>query len=232
MPRRWHFEPVHDEPQLAAPEEEAVPVPRSAASLVCTDDGTLVLFGGEAGMEVSRAERGMGDVWMLGAPLGGWAECSCPAARWEAWQCGTVALEDVPTPRSNHAAVACGEQLGCRPPTAHRWRRDAGSWAVRPRRAVHCPGRSVSAAGGRGCASRACNLPSAAALPYAADGIRLARRAQSIQNARAVRHRHPAMPRVRRGRDRVQGAAAAAVLLASPAAAQQTMRPGGRIEYG
>ena len=61
------------------PAVAAVPAPRSAASLVQTDDGQLILFGGEAGMEVARAERGLGDVWRLGAPHGGWAACSNPS---------------------------------------------------------------------------------------------------------------------------------------------------------
>ena len=43
---------------------------------------------------------------------GGWVADSCPAARWEGpWECGATANEAVPTPRSNHAAAACGEHM-------------------------------------------------------------------------------------------------------------------------
>ena len=84
---------------------------RSAATLCTTDDGVLILFGGEASFDVPRAERGKGDVWALLPPPGGWSPCSAPEPQWELWECGATANEDVPTSRSNHAAVACGEHL-------------------------------------------------------------------------------------------------------------------------
>jgi len=89
------------------------PAVRSAATLVCTDEGSLILFGGEASMESTiRDHRGMGDVWSMGPPAGGWVTCSAPEPAWQGpWACGAAANEDVPTHRSNHAAVACGDHM-------------------------------------------------------------------------------------------------------------------------
>ena len=98
-------------PPPPTPAVASAPAVRSAASLVHTDDGRLIVFGGEAAVDEPRERRGLKDVWSLGAPPSGWAACSCPTPSWEAWQCGATANEDVPTARSNHAAAACGGHL-------------------------------------------------------------------------------------------------------------------------
>ncbi|EOD05416.1 hypothetical protein EMIHUDRAFT_199139 [Emiliania huxleyi CCMP1516] len=99
------------EPEADGPPALLPPYKWRAASLVHTDDGRLIVFGGEAAVDEPRERRGLKDVWSLGAPPSGWAACSCPTPSWEAWQCGATANEDVPTARSNHAAAACGGHL-------------------------------------------------------------------------------------------------------------------------
>lgn len=91
----------------------ATPPVRCAASIVRSDDGALILFGGDCSPNVQRAARGMGDVWGLSAPKGGkWMPSSSPEPRWEGpWKCGATANEGVPTPRSNHAAIAAGDHM-------------------------------------------------------------------------------------------------------------------------
>ena len=138
IPRAWHFEPyipLSDLPAAPSPAPEPaappstiptvidtttlagasaavasgqVPPLRSASVLVRTDEGTLLIFGGEG----SDGRTRMSDVWQLDAPLGGWAASSCPQARWTGpWDCGATANEAVPTARSNHASVSCGDHL-------------------------------------------------------------------------------------------------------------------------
>ena len=88
------------------------PAVRSASVLVQAEDGALLVFGGETQPSSStRHERVVDDVWSLGPPTAGWEACSCPTPKWVKWACGATANESVPTARSNHAAVACGEHL-------------------------------------------------------------------------------------------------------------------------
>ena len=128
-PRAWHFEQLHAATAAggggasaaeasttttiaggeAAVASGAVPPVRSAATLAAAEDGVgLLLFGGET------ADGGrLGDVWRLDPPAaGGWAASSCPQAQWTGpWECGATANEAVPTVRSNHASVVCGDHL-------------------------------------------------------------------------------------------------------------------------
>jgi len=85
---------------------------------------SLLLFGGE-----SQNTTRLDDTWELHAPAHGWSAlrgvCSVDKGTdkeacipklgtiptWEKLTCGKVAGEDVPTPRSNHAMVACGEHI-------------------------------------------------------------------------------------------------------------------------
>mmetsp|Transcript_32892 Transcript_32892/g.79596 ORF Transcript_32892/g.79596 Transcript_32892/m.79596 type:complete len:705 (-) Transcript_32892:35-2149(-) len=81
---------------------------------------TLLLLAGES----SLAKR-LTDVWELHAPSNGWSDASSldgkgarhsspklgTSGTWEYLVCGKVAGENVPTPRSNHASVACGEYI-------------------------------------------------------------------------------------------------------------------------
>lgn len=118
-PPACHFELVGlPSPPVRAPvvdpsaQPPSAPAVRSASTLVETGSGGLLLFGGEGSMEISRIMRGFGDVWSMGPPLGGWAVSSAPIPLWDGpWVCGATANEDVPTARSNHAAVACGDHL-------------------------------------------------------------------------------------------------------------------------
>ncbi|CAK0795550.1 unnamed protein product [Prorocentrum cordatum] len=88
------------------------PAVRSASVLVATEQGDLLVFGGEADVHQHRAGRGLGDVWTLRPPSGGWEPHSCPQVRWAGpWKCHATAGEAVPTARSNHAAASCGEHL-------------------------------------------------------------------------------------------------------------------------
>ena len=82
------------------------------------NDVSLLLIGGEN----SQAQR-LNDTWELHPPSKGWnstSECndkdlSPPTlgttSTWEYLRCGKIAGEDVPTRRSNHAAVACGDHV-------------------------------------------------------------------------------------------------------------------------
>lgn len=88
---------------------ESAPIARIAAALVPVDDSRLLLYGGE--ISVSLPHRVLSDSWLLGPPAAGWEPCSCPEPTWERWTCGATANESVPTPRSNHAAVTCGDHL-------------------------------------------------------------------------------------------------------------------------
>lgn len=89
-----------------------VPTVRSATVLVADTRKELLLVGGETLNGQTQEVVRSAEVWRLGAPGGGWEQCSCPAPRWQGpWQCGAVANESVPTPRSNHCAIACGELL-------------------------------------------------------------------------------------------------------------------------
>ena len=135
IPRAWHFErciPLGDLQTAPTPAATSstiptaiattttlagasaavasgqVPPERSASVLVQTDDGPLLIFGGEG----SDGRTRMSDVWQLDAPLGRWEASSCPQARWSGpWECGAAANEAVPTARSNHASVSCGDHL-------------------------------------------------------------------------------------------------------------------------
>eukprot|EP00966_Prymnesium_polylepis_P103019 2386055-Prymnesium_polylepis.1 len=80
----------------------ATPTMRSAAVLVHTDDGRLLVYGGDP----TGGHGALADTWELGPPASGWEPCSCPDPEWTRWECGATANENVPTPRSNHAAVA------------------------------------------------------------------------------------------------------------------------------
>lgn len=129
LPTAWYFEDTGkkksevDSPLLPVAQpssplgetfvDSATPPVRSAATLVLADSGSLMLFGGECSIDVRREERGMGDVWALNAPKDGkWVPSSCPDAEWLGpWDCGATANESVPTPRANHAAVACGDHM-------------------------------------------------------------------------------------------------------------------------
>lgn len=92
-------------------EPNAVPKVRSASVLVATVDHDLLLVAGEELDNETNAVR-LADVWTLGAPVDGWTSCSCPNPTWQGpWECGAIANERVPTQRSNHAAIACGEHL-------------------------------------------------------------------------------------------------------------------------
>ena len=113
----YRFELVASSREPASPATAPVrttPEVRSASAMVVApnDDGSLILFGGERDISVERAVRGMGDVWKLMPPTAGWESCSCPEVRWSGpLECGAIANEDVPTARSNHAAVACGDHM-------------------------------------------------------------------------------------------------------------------------
>jgi len=79
---------------------------------------SLLLVGGE-----SDIAKRLKDTWELHPPANGWSAISeldttkrsfpeiGTSATWEHLICGKVAGEDVPTPRSNHAAVACGAYI-------------------------------------------------------------------------------------------------------------------------
>lgn len=95
-----------------------LPIHRSAHNLLTMPNGSLLLFGGE-GADGRRYD----DVWVLHRPKHGWT-CSGIAdfasgkvpllghsPVWERMACSHVADENVPTPRSNSAAVICGKIL-------------------------------------------------------------------------------------------------------------------------
>ena len=93
-------------PAAAAP-SGATPRVRSASVLAVIESNGLLIFGGEAA-DATRLD----DVWSLHPSGDGWTPSSCPSVRWEGpWTCGVTANEAVPTARSNHAAVVCGEHL-------------------------------------------------------------------------------------------------------------------------
>lgn len=96
---------------MSTKEELETPAIRSASVLVQTDSSSLLIFGGETPSGVARSVTALADTWALDAPATGWISCSCPDPRWSFWECGATANESVPTPRSNHAAVACGDHL-------------------------------------------------------------------------------------------------------------------------
>lgn len=86
-----------------SPASAATPPLRCATTMVSAEDGTLIVFGGECPVGVRPSDRGMSDVWSLHLR---------PEPTWEGpWECGATANEPVPTARSNHAAVACGEHM-------------------------------------------------------------------------------------------------------------------------
>lgn len=132
VPTKWYFEPIEQSSSTngtsagsdisltatrAIPGKSAgippeYPPIRSAATLVVTEGQDLLLFGGEAEGEAERWRRGLGDVWKLSPPEAGWDVDSCPLSVWSGpWECGAIANEEVPTARSNHAAIACGDHL-------------------------------------------------------------------------------------------------------------------------
>jgi len=79
---------------------------------------SLLLFGGE-GQDGKR----LWDTWELHAPSDGWPTMTSldsesmsttelrTAHTWKRLMCGKVSGENVPTPRSNHAMVTCGEHI-------------------------------------------------------------------------------------------------------------------------
>jgi len=79
---------------------------------------SFLLIGGE-----NNHSNRLNDTWELHSPSKGWAstpELNAQASikpiigtpsTWEYLRCGKVAGEDVPTRRSNHAAVACGDHV-------------------------------------------------------------------------------------------------------------------------
>ena len=90
--------------------DPSYPVLRNAGVLVNMDDGTLLIYGGET--RDQGASKALGDTWQLSPPEPtGWVPCSCPEPRWTMWECTAKDSEQVPTARSNHAAVVCGEYL-------------------------------------------------------------------------------------------------------------------------
>lgn len=90
----------------------AVPEVRSASALIAGAGKELLVVGGEVFNCQSRQVGRLADVWTLNAPNQGWERSSCPTPRWQGpWQCGSIAYEDVPTPRSDHCAITCGEYL-------------------------------------------------------------------------------------------------------------------------
>ncbi|CAE8687978.1 unnamed protein product [Polarella glacialis] len=129
-PKSWRFESVLPEDEsnpasstapLHAPPNHGVPPVRCASALVATDSHGLLVFGGEVAVSSEDSATGrplavqrLADVWTLDPPTkaGKWEACSAPSPTWRGpWACGVTAFEEVPTPRSNHAAVACGDHL-------------------------------------------------------------------------------------------------------------------------
>jgi len=90
-----------------------VPVKRRGSKMC-----SLLLYGGE-----SQLAKRLNDTWELHAPANGWSALSRlddknnsilkigTTPTWEKLVCGKVAGEDVPTHRSNHAMVACGDHI-------------------------------------------------------------------------------------------------------------------------
>jgi len=90
-----------------------VPIKRRGSKMC-----SLLLFGGET----QHAKR-LNDTWELHAPANGWSALSRvddkddsiteigTTPTWEKLVCGKIAGEDVPTHRSNHAMVACGDHI-------------------------------------------------------------------------------------------------------------------------
>jgi len=88
------------------------PQVRRASVLVASASHDFLLLGGEVFDDQTNEVTRLADVWTLGAPPEGWQMCSCPSPSWQGpWKCGAIANESVPTQRSNHAALACGEHL-------------------------------------------------------------------------------------------------------------------------
>jgi len=87
-------------------------VPEVRSVLVAGTRQELLLVGGEVHDSKTGQVVRLADVWTLDAPSKGWEPCSCPTPRWQGpWECGSIANESVPTPRSNHGAITCGEYL-------------------------------------------------------------------------------------------------------------------------
>jgi cobyrinic acid a,c-diamide synthase len=91
---------------------QLLPCDRSAHNMVSLSDGSALLFAGE-----DNTGRRYSDVWKLHIPSKLYSikkydqldRFSIPV--WELLQCTKVANEDVPTARSNSAAVVCGDYL-------------------------------------------------------------------------------------------------------------------------
>ena len=100
------------------PNQKNMPCDRSAHNMVALKDGSVLLLAGDGGENMGRQS----DVWKLCAPANGWkADLELfgheviprlgHSPVWEWLQCSGVADEDVPTRRSNSAAVVCGDYL-------------------------------------------------------------------------------------------------------------------------
>jgi len=98
---------------------EHLPCDRSAHNMATLTDGSVLLFAGDGD---DGGTGRLSDVWRLSAPAKGWNadldlfdEETAPrlgcSPVWEKLQYSSVADEDVPTRRSNSAAVACGDFL-------------------------------------------------------------------------------------------------------------------------
>jgi hypothetical protein len=92
--------------------EQLLPCDRSAHNMVSLNDGSVLVFAGE-----DNTGKRYSDVWKLHFPpklcsmnrFDQLDRLSFPV--WELLQCTKVANEDVPTARSNSAAVVCGDYL-------------------------------------------------------------------------------------------------------------------------
>mmetsp|Transcript_46031 Transcript_46031/g.99967 ORF Transcript_46031/g.99967 Transcript_46031/m.99967 type:complete len:514 (+) Transcript_46031:111-1652(+) len=107
-------EAVSAEDMKSQGEGNSRPAVRSASVLVPISGGELLVFGGEASLTSERSTRTLSDVWTLSPPAsdGRWQASSCPTGHsWRPWKCSAVANENVPTARSNHVALACGDHL-------------------------------------------------------------------------------------------------------------------------
>lgn len=105
-------------PGCALPRDRSAHTMTSIAATNSEHGASLLVFGGEA-PDGSR----LSDAWKLTPPSKGWNESiqssrniSLPpklgtSPTWEKLQCGKIYGENVPTPRSNHAAVVCGDHF-------------------------------------------------------------------------------------------------------------------------
>jgi Kelch motif/Galactose oxidase, central domain len=92
--------------------EKVLPCDRSAHNMVSLNDGSVLVFAGE-----DNTGRRYSDVWKLHVPSRLYSvykydqldRLSYPV--WELLQCTKIANEDVPTARSNGAAVLCGDYM-------------------------------------------------------------------------------------------------------------------------